>query len=65
MSREKRMYTFRKTKTLKHSEAWQVTFKIKYHHDAKEADIQLIDPQTKKRIKKVIEVDLITAPHKY
>ncbi len=63
MSREKRMYTFRKTKTLKYSEAQQVTFKIKYHHDVKEVDIQLIYPQTKKRIKKVIEVGLITAPH--
>jgi len=43
----------------------ELPFEIKYHPDVKMVDIPLIDLRTKKRIKKVIETRLITAPHKY
>jgi mRNA interferase RelE/StbE len=42
-----------------------LSYKLKYHPDVKAVDIPLIDLRTKKRIKKAIEMRLISAPQQY
>jgi len=42
-----------------------VTFELRYHPDVKTADIPLLDPRLRTRIKNAIESRLATAPHLY
>ena len=40
-------------------------YELRYHPDVKEIDIPLINLRTRTRIKKAIEIRLISAPHQY
>ena len=40
-------------------------FELRYHPDVKSIDIPLLDVKLKSRIKKAIEMRLMTAPHLY
>jgi len=40
-------------------------FELRYHPDVKSIDIPLLDVKLRSRIKKAIEIRLMTAPHLY
>jgi mRNA interferase RelE/StbE len=42
-----------------------VPFELRYHPDVKSIDILLLDVKLRSRIKKAIEMRLMTAPHLY
>jgi mRNA interferase RelE/StbE len=43
----------------------RVPFELRYHPDVKSIDIPLLDVKLRSRIKKAIEMRLMTAPHLY